>query len=82
MKTEFKNGVKIDVNIFRSLGGIIAIITAVIVYFRNRKTKNNKYITLGSILAGIFGCTLIGTELENSFKPVDVEEVTDEDLDE
>lgn len=82
MKTELRNGVRLDINIFRSLGGILTIIAGVILYFRNRKAKNNKYISLAGILTTLFGCALIGTELENSFKPVDVEEVTDEDLDE
>lgn len=63
---------KISINIVKVISGLILLIAGIIVYKKNN--KKNKYYSLASVLSGIFGVTILASELEEDFKPTDEDE--------
>ena len=62
----------IKVNIIRAALGFILLFAGIVGYKKN--DKKNKYVSLGAVLSVVFGGTLLVTELEEDFKPIDDEE--------
>ncbi len=70
---------KLHISLLRVITSFITLIAGIIGFLFNKKKPNNKKFKVLSIVSIISGISLLIKELESNFKPVDDNELEDDD---
>ena len=62
----------INLNWVKAISGLVMVIGSVVAY--KFKKNKSKYVAPVAAVTGVLGVTLLATELESNFKPIDIEE--------